>query len=831
MKLATFLVPVVSGIVATGVLLGRSSEARSGVKPTFVVSEGQTIVASAVVTDPPYGADNTGQHDATAPIQQALDAVARLNGGVVFVPPGMYRIGGHLAIGYGTTLMGEWTHPDRGGIGKGTILLACSGRGDEAAPPFITLRPHREASVANVSIWYPEQTPDDIQPYPFTISGGCARVRNVTFYNSYNGIALDIFNGSVLSGIYGTVLNRGIVAPNSTEFSWMYDVHFCKSYWARGTEVLGGRPMPAGGVASVAQFVREHLVGLELGRLDALAIYNFSADDARTPVLIRKNKRVSQHRVHGFGGVVARFPSRRMEHDWDPWYYGMHYANVDNVPEAEGRTYTFAEIPRPMRTDADSFIDVTCPPYSAAGDGKRDDTAAIQRALKRAGELGGGTVYLPQGEYKATQPLVVPRGVELRGPLGAGKVRQAKETCSLAAYCGGDTVSPETGTALVTLMDHAGVRGFNIVYPEQSYDVKELRAFPYSIRGNGKGLWVVDMHLLNSYHGIDLATHRCDEHVVVGLWGTVFHKGIAVGGGSCKGKLERIAFSYGPWAEAGRNRRVKTDAARAEMAEFCRRNSMHYSFGDCSGQSAWGLVGFYPNVHYHFYRDRGRGCVDAEFWLSMHDVAHLANLRVESGENIDLIGYFGTGGRDKTHNWIEVAPEFKGPLNVYAKTIQRTFLNHPYQFTAKQVRFYDEVSLTSGRPVAASATCPGSRPGNAVDRDPRTFWHAPGGSYLEVDLGDVKTIDRFGIESAGLFMDRKLNTAEAELRVSLDGRAFTTVAKIWPGPHAWADRPIDPVNARYVRLLVNRPGEDGSIRIATFSVFGSSMNGAAVRPR
>ena len=793
---------------------------RRRLDPTFIKLERETVVASAVVTDAPYHADSTGRRDATAAIQRALDDVAGVNGGVVFMPAGRYRIDGELTVGYGTTLMGEWHHPDRGGIGKGTILLAYASRGRESGKPLITLPAHRETGLKNVTVWYPEQQPDDIAPYPFTIAGGTAHVENVTLCNSYNGIHLAMFSACVVANVCGTVLSRGIVAPESFEFSWMHEVRLSNDYWREAAQRLGSGAMTLEQNTALDQFTAQHLVGLEIGRLDALAIYRFAADGAATPVVIRKNDKVSQHRVHGFGGLVAAFPRRRVEHGWDPWYYGMHYANVDNVPEAANKSYAFAAVPMPRRTDPESFIDVTAPPYSAAGDGMVDDTAALQRALDAAGKLSGGTVYLPQGEFKVTQPLVVPAGVELRGPLGAGKIRQFRETCSLAVYCGRGSEDPGRDPASITLMDHAGVRGFNIVYPEQAYDVAGLQPFPYAIRGNGEGVWIVDMHLLNAYHGIDLASHRCDRHVLSGLWATVFHKGIDVGGGSRGGKLERIAFSYGPWAEAARARGLRTDALKKAMAEYCKLNSVHYSFGDCVGETAWGLVGFYPNVHYHFYKDRGRGCVDAEFWQSMHDVAHLTNLKLDAGENISLFGYFGTGGRDKMHNWLEVAPDFRGPLNVYAKTIERKFLNHPYGFASEQVRFFDERSLITGKPATARTTAPGSDPANAVDRDPRSIWQAPAGSWLDVDLGSVKVIDRFGIESAGLFMDGALNTIMAEMHVSLDGRAFRRAGTLWTGKFAWADMPIDPTRARHVRLLVRKPGEDGTIRIATFSAFG-----------
>lgn len=44
------------------------------------------------VTEAPYGADNTGTEDATAIIQQALDDAGEAGGGVVYLPPGTYRI-------------------------------------------------------------------------------------------------------------------------------------------------------------------------------------------------------------------------------------------------------------------------------------------------------------------------------------------------------------------------------------------------------------------------------------------------------------------------------------------------------------------------------------------------------------------------------------------------------------------------------------------------------------------------------------------------------------------------------------------------------------------
>ena len=50
------------------------------------------------------GVDATGTTDATAAIQRCLDKVAQAGGGTVFLPPGLYRLGGSLSIGAKTRL-------------------------------------------------------------------------------------------------------------------------------------------------------------------------------------------------------------------------------------------------------------------------------------------------------------------------------------------------------------------------------------------------------------------------------------------------------------------------------------------------------------------------------------------------------------------------------------------------------------------------------------------------------------------------------------------------------------------------------------------------------
>ena len=65
----------------------------------------------------------------------------------------------------------------------------------------------------------------------------------------------------------------------------------------------------------------------------------------------------------------------------------------------------FAQVEFPM---ASKIVNVTKDPYYAKGDGKNDDTEAIQRALNDHPD-GDFIIYLPHGIYKITDQLVWPK--------------------------------------------------------------------------------------------------------------------------------------------------------------------------------------------------------------------------------------------------------------------------------------------------------------------------------------------------------------------------------------------------------------------------------------
>jgi len=126
-----------------------------------------------------------GSRDATEFIQHNLDQAAETHG-EVFLPSGRYRLDGTLTIPPGVILSGTWRAPHHAQLSTGTVLLAYNGRGQEDGTPLISLSP--SSAIRGLTIFYPEQTIEDVQPYPWTIQGRGMHnsVIDVTLVNPYD---------------------------------------------------------------------------------------------------------------------------------------------------------------------------------------------------------------------------------------------------------------------------------------------------------------------------------------------------------------------------------------------------------------------------------------------------------------------------------------------------------------------------------------------------------------------------------------------------------------------------------------------------------------------
>lgn len=113
----------------------------------------------------------------------------------------------------------------------------------------------------------------------------------------------------------------------------------------------------------------------------------------------------------------------------------------------------------------------------------------------------------------------------------------------------------------------------------------------------------------------------------------------------------------------------------------------------------------------------------------------------------------------------------------------------------------------------------------AVDGDITKKWCATGSAPHEItlDLGDVKTVSAVDVshaEAGGESPD--MNTKSYAIYVSEDGAAFEEVRSVTKNTAGVTHDTFAPVNARYVKLVVNKPtqGSDSAARIYEVEVYG-----------
>jgi len=190
---------------------------------------------------------------------------------------------------------------------------------------------------------------------------------------------------------------------------------------------------------------------------------------------------------------------------------------------------------------AAASVNVRSRPYRAAGDGRADDTRAIQGALDAVGAAGGGTVLVPAGTYLIKSHLIVPAGTALVGVGRAPELYSEKTpgTTLLAIEGAGH----EEGPAFITLAGPNSVlQGIKVLYPNQVIADRPT-AYPWTVRGGpGDGAALIDVLLVNPYEAVDLATQGGSRHYVRGLYGQPLLKGIWVDRCTDIGRIHDVHF-------------------------------------------------------------------------------------------------------------------------------------------------------------------------------------------------------------------------------------------------------------------------------------------------
>ena len=527
-------------------------------------------VALANVAWAPYNADPTGEKDSTEAIQDALYDVSLNGGGTVWMPAGKYRITGPIRIPAYVTLRGDWTDPDTS-TEYGTIIIPDIPSQNKRNTGTFTIG--GSGGVYGLTVYYPDQSIDDVKAYPFTfyVDGHSSdsylmpSIINCTVLNGYRGIGAttqpvarpdsdeDGHENMYVNNFRGTFLAVGAESYNQSDFGFWDNVKISSKYWSDASRA---GILPPVDEDRLKQYTKEHTTGLLLGDLEWESLNNISVESCAVGI----------HTVHGirnytdfqglFYGITTKDCGRGFVADAMYIDNGMVLANSNIEGGLYNTTKTVIRLfnvkingPKEgrFRSDADISLKLPIPEsdyrypkpkailYTAALDisGTKDVSSELQKLLDRAGNTSG-IVYLPGGIYRLDAPVVVPAGVELKGTSAV----PTKDFPDEFGYNGTTILSYYTGSgpddqALITLNGKgAGLSGIRISYAENHIKGRQfannMMNTAYAVKGTAPDVYIVNSYITSSAYGVDFT--GCDHHTVKNLAGCCYRNLLKVGG-------------------------------------------------------------------------------------------------------------------------------------------------------------------------------------------------------------------------------------------------------------------------------------------------------------
>lgn len=203
--------------------------------------------------------------------------------------------------------------------------------------------------------------------------------------------------------------------------------------------------------------------------------------------------------------------------------------------------------------------------FGADPSGEQDCADAFQAALDAVSAVGGGTVWVPSGEYRLQKSVSVPTLCTLRGEY------QDPDSPDFDGDYGtvilADTPSEDrTDTGLFLLQANGGIEGLTVYYPAQ--DINDVKPFPYTFYLPDAPLRTIkNITLLNSYRGAGTEHH--DMFMVKNLKATCLKTGIYIINGADVGVFDTLTLTPDYWAKAPA--RFNPPAAEAITA-WCKAN-------------------------------------------------------------------------------------------------------------------------------------------------------------------------------------------------------------------------------------------------------------------
>ncbi len=171
-----------------------------------------------------------------------------------------------------------------------------------------------------------------------------------------------------------------------------------------------------------------------------------------------------------------------------------------------------------------------------------DCTATFQDAIDQVWAAGGGTVFVPAGEYLFRGELLLRERVALRGRWQYPTAKNWQPGTVLK-------IAPDNpqldGTPFLNLEGQAGVQELTFWYPEQRPN--KIIPYPFAIYAAHGGNTIQDITFVNAYRGLN--AQNAAMSVFRGIYGTALETGMIAGHGVAFPRLEvtNLAPDYWQW--------------------------------------------------------------------------------------------------------------------------------------------------------------------------------------------------------------------------------------------------------------------------------------------
>lgn len=187
--------------------------------------------------------------------------------------------------------------------------------------------------------------------------------------------------------------------------------------------------------------------------------------------------------------------------------------------------------------------------YAVDPTGETDSSDGLQQAIDDCYTNGGGTVYLPAGNYAISKTISIPPFVTLRGDW-----QDPDEGTEYGTIISIWMESEDIETAGAFELDgSSGVIGLTIYYPLQSLEC--IRPYPYTFYVNSLGSnmlqTVKNVTMINSYRGIGSPTEKSHESLqIINVKGTYLKCGFSGSNSADVGTVKNFVVNNKYWKEA-----------------------------------------------------------------------------------------------------------------------------------------------------------------------------------------------------------------------------------------------------------------------------------------